>query len=340
MVTLYTILFIVLVSALLVAAAVRPERPRYSQAELARRAERPEGAEYKKELQRLALLDDMEVLLRIITTLLLVVVIMVPVALLGWVLGPIAAVVVALCYPAMARLNFIRTPARRLYARYEPALLRFVATLQPVFRVLRGTPFYKALPAARVDSKEELAELLAHSTDVLSVQQRAFITAALQFDTKTVGSIMTPRTMLDVVKKSEFLGPLVLDELHTLGHSRLPVVDEDIDHVVGILHLRDLLSLDIKHSVTAEAAMEPKMFYIHQDDTLEHALGAFLRVRHHLFIVINENRETVGLLTLEDVIEALLGRQIVDEDDIHANLRAVAKSRGKANNDAPGHVDL
>ncbi len=118
------------------------------------------------------------------------------------------------------------------------------------------------------------------------------------------------------------------------------MIKGDIDHVVGILHLRDLLSLDVRRSVTAEKAMEKKVYYIHQNDTAEHALAAFLKTRHHLFIVINAQRETVGLVTLEDVLEALLGRQIVDEDDIHADLHAVAEQKGRANNNSAGHVDL
>ena len=56
--------------------------------------------------------------------------------------------------------------------------------------------------------------------------------------------------------------------------------------------------------------------------------------------MINKNRETVGLLTLEDVMESLIGRKIVDEDDIHADLRAVAEREGKTNNAAEGRVDL
>jgi CBS domain containing-hemolysin-like protein len=106
------------------------------------------------------------------------------------------------------------------------------------------------------------------------------------------------------------------------------------------LHLRDLLSLDVKRSTTAEKAMEKKVYYIHEKDTLEHALAAFLKTRHHLFIVINDQRETVGLVTLEDVLETLIGRRIVDEDDIHADLRAVAEREGRLNNQAPSHIDL
>jgi len=124
--------------------------------------------------------------------------------------------------------------------------------------------------------------------------------------------------------------------LHQKGHSRLPVIDGDIDHVIGILHLQSLLALDIKRSVTAEKAMEPRVYYIRQDQTLQHALAAFLRTHHHLFIVVNEFRETVGLLTLEDVIEALLGRKIIDEFDAHDDLRAVALRNINHNNHPKG----
>ena len=70
--------------------------------------------------------------------------------------------------------------------------------------------------------------------------------------------------------------------------------------------------------------MEVGVNYIHEDQTLNHALSAFLRTHHHLFIVINKSRETVGLLTLNDVIQQMIGRKIIDEFDSHDNLVAVA----------------
>jgi CBS domain containing-hemolysin-like protein len=84
--------------------------------------------------------------------------------------------------------------------------------------------------------------------------------------------------------------------------------------------------------MTAEKAMEPRVFYIKEDQSLGHALAAFIRTHHHLFIVVNEFRETVGLLSLEDTIEALIGRKIVDEFDTHEDLRAVAARNVRGNN--------
>jgi CBS domain containing-hemolysin-like protein len=78
--------------------------------------------------------------------------------------------------------------------------------------------------------------------------------------------------------------------------------------------------------------MEKKVYYINQDQTLDHALAAFLKTRHHLFVVVNGYRETSGILTLEDVIETLLGREIVDEFDLYDDLRAVAAQTASENN--------
>jgi magnesium and cobalt transporter len=195
-------------------------------------------------------------------------------------------------------------------------------------------------PYHRFDSREELQRLIDQSTGVLTDDEKTLIVHGLSFADQRVESIMTPKSMIKSIKKSEFLGPLVLSEIHELGHSRLPVIGTDIDHVVGVLHLNDLLSLDVKQSVTAEKAMESKVFYISHDDTLEHALAAFIESRHHLFIVINDFRETVGLLTLENVIEALIGRKIVDEDDNHEDPRSIAEKIARSNNSPKNHVDF
>ena len=86
--------------------------------------------------------------------------------------------------------------------------------------------------------------------------------------------------------------------------------------------------------------MEKKVYYIREDQTLDHALAAFLKTRHHLFVVVNGYRETAGIITLEDVIEALLGRKIVDEFDLHDDLRAVATREAKTNNNVETGVTL
>lgn len=327
----------ILFLCLVVLAAFHPVRPQYSLAELKRRAKAADA--YVIELDRYELNPALETLLRTKRAVLLVLLASALIVAMGW-FGLFIALLAALLYPIIARLGWVQKLSQRLYLKVEPFLLDIVSRFEYLLHGLREPATRLEEPPKKVDSREELAELVEHSKAVVGENERRLLQAALTFPDRTVSEVMTPRTVIDFIKKGEFLGPLVLDELHALGHSRLPVIAEDLNHVVGILHLRDLLSLDQKRSMTAEKAMESKVFYIREDDTLEHALAAFIKNRHHLFIVINRNRETVGLITLEDVMEALIGRKIVDEDDIHADLRVVAEREGKSNNVPAGHVDL
>lgn len=334
----FVVLAIIFLACLVVATASHPTRPGLSLAELKRRAKKSDV--YVLELDRYEFHASLVTLLRTLRAVLLVVIVCLLIGALGWLWGVVWALVAAIIYPGIARIGGIRRGAKSLYIKIEPRLLDFASRFERIINAFREPTTTIHGRPSKLDSREDLADIIERSKEVIGENERKLLAAALAFPDKMVSEVMTPRSVIDFIKGSEFLGPLVLDELHALGHSRLPVIAEDIDHVVGVLHLRDLLSLDVRKSVTAEKAMEKKVFYIREDDTLEHALSAFIRARHHLFIVINKNRETVGILTLEDVMESLIGRRIVDEDDIHENLRAVAEREGHTNNQAPDHIDL
>ena len=328
------ILFIVLVGV----ASIRPAYSPLSLFELERRAEAGNEAA-RHDLQRQAILPDIESLQRVIVAVALVMFVVISVLTFEWFFGIVLAVVVALEYGAVARIGFVRSQANKLYTTYEPYLLRFTEKAAPVFRFIRSAS--PVIPATTLSSKEELLHLVSESGSVLSPDERKLITNGLGFESRLVSEIMTPRSMIDSISKSEHLGPLTLDDLHKKGHSRFPVADADIDHIIGMLHIRDLLTIDAKRrSTSVEKAMEQRVFYIKEDQTLQHALAAFLKTRHHLFVVVNEFHETVGLLSLEDVIEAMLGRTIVDEFDAHEDLRIVAARNPRHNNASDGAVNI
>lgn len=303
------VLAIVLFVCLVLVAAMEPVRPAHSLKELKRRSKMSD--KYVLELDRYELHVALVALLRTIRAVLLVLVVCIVVGVFGWA-GGVASVVIAILYPLIARIGGIKRGGKDIYKKIEPRLLDFVDRFQRVLQALREPAVILHESPRKLDSHEDLADLITISNDIIGENERLLLASALAFPGRTVAEVMTPRSAIDSIKKSEFLGPLVLDELHSLGHSRLPVIAGDLDHVVGLLHLRDLLSLDIKRSATAEKAMEAKVYYIHEDDTLEHALAVFIKKRHHLFIVINKNHETVGLLTLEDVMEKLIGRKLAD----------------------------
>lgn len=336
--TVMVIICLMVLVLLLLVSGVVPSPSKLSRFELGRRKE--QGNQLAAhELYREELLGDVLSLQRVVAALLLVTFVALSVVTFGWLLGIIIAVVVALEYAALARLTIIRRQSDRLYQRFEQPILHFVSKFSRILRMVRSVVPEQA--DSRVNSREELLHVVETSGAVLSSDEKKLISHSLTFDSRQVKEIMTPRGVIDSISKREMLGPLVLDDLHKTGHSRFPVTDGDVDHVVGMLHIQDLLTIDSKRrSTTVEKAMEPRVFYIHEDQTLDHALAAFLRTHHHLFVVVNEFRETVGLLSLEDVIEALLGRKIIDEFDLHDDLRAVAKRNLRGNNHPEKREDV
>lgn len=154
---------------------------------------------------------------------------------------------------------------------------------------------------------------------------------ALTFGDDIISQHMVPRRIVKTVKADESLGPVIMDELHNSGHSRFPVYEGKPDTMVGTLYLRDLLGA--KHGGTVGELMRPEVSYIHEDQSLHDALQAILRTHRQLFIVVNSFEEYVGIITLEDVLEAVIGSPIIDEFDQYDDLRAVAARAAKREHD-------
>jgi CBS domain containing-hemolysin-like protein len=331
------LLCLVLLALLVAVAGVQPVASDMSGFELQRRKQN--GDKYAEaSLRRRDLSADIASLQRALEALFVVIFTLISVITFGWLPGITIAVIVALEYGALARVPLWRRRVQKLYEQYEEHVLLFVEKVPWLFALFRSVTVEKT--DLRLDSRDELEHLVAESGGLLSNNEKKIISYSLRFEDKKVSEVMTPRSVIDSINRSEMLGPLVLDDLHKTGHSRFPVVDGDIDHVVGMLYVQDLLTLDKKRSQTAEKAMDAKVFYIREDHQLSQALAAFLRTHHHLFVVVNKYRETVGLVSLEDVLEALLGRKIVDEFDTHEDLRAVAERNPRGNNTPKTREDI
>ena len=327
------ILYIATLVALVIVSGVHPQVSSHSRFELQRRAHDGDN-EAELLLRRHTLLRDIFSLQRVVSAMLLVLLSVIGVELFHWTFGFVLSLLIALESGAIARVSLWQKYSQKLYEMYEAKLLTFIEKHPVIFRAIRSVA---PLPndAYDIESKEELLEMVEQAGDVLTQDQKKLIINGLNFETMQVESVMTPRSVIDSVKADETLGPLVLDELHNTGHSRFPVIDGDVDHVVGMLYVQELLR--VGHGTKTEKvtkAMDSTVYYIREDQTLQQALAAFLRVRHHLFVVVNEFRETVGLLSLEDVIEALIGHKIIDEYDTHEDLRKVAKRNPRGNNSA------
>lgn len=336
--TLFFIIETILIFLIVGVRSVRLQPINMTEHELKRRV-KAKDEDAKHQLRKHVALSDLATLRQISETILVVILVICTVNKLGWLIGALSSVAVLLLINTISRLRLVTSIVQKIQNKYEIKLLQFVETAQPVLRFVR-LPNTQPVEEFVLHSKEELLHIIEGSKGTLSQDERDLLTHAMTLQTQPVKDVMTPRSAISTVKSKELLGPLVLDDLHKTGHSRFPVIQNDIDHVVGMLYVQDLLTLDTKRSVTVQKAMDAHVYYIHEDQTLEHALAAFLRTHHHLFIVVNEFRETVGVLSLEDVVEALIGRKINDEFDTHEDLREVAQRNIQKNNDPESRIDV
>jgi CBS domain containing-hemolysin-like protein len=221
-----------------------------------------------------------------------------------------------------------------LFARYQAALLSF---LHPVLGRL-GSWFP---PAGRVHvhtglyEKKDLLELLSKQNKQLDNRipptDLGIAYGAMSFGDKTVSSVMTPRRKVKLVAAGDAVGPMLMDELHKSGFSRFPVVKDSTKaaspQIVGTLYLNDVIGHDGSGKVKDLARKD--VFYVNESSSLRQALGAFLKTHHHLLIVVNDFEELVGVLSIEDVLEQIVGKPIIDEFDSYEDPRAVAKAEAK-----------
>ena len=157
------------------------------------------------------------------------------------------------------------------------------------------------------------------------------LTHALRFGEQTVADTLVPKRVVKAVSADENIGPVLMDELHGSGHSRFPVYETKKDNLVGVLYLHDLVAT--KRTGAVRGLMRTKLTYVHEDFTLYQTLQAFIKTKQHLFIVVNSFEEYVGIITIEDVLERVIGELTIDEFDQYDDLRAVAAAAAKKDHD-------
>lgn len=156
--------------------------------------------------------------------------------------------------------------------------------------------------------------------------------AALGFGDTLVRSAMVPRKKVRAVSADESVGPMLLDELHKSKHARFPVhTPRKPDEIVGTLYLLNLTAIAEGKGAKGTVAeqMDPRVVYVHQNDTLADALHTFYQTKQQLFVVINSFEEYVGILTLEDIFNQLIGQTIVEKIDQPESLGEVAARHPK-----------
>ena len=204
-------------------------------------------------------------------------------------------------------------------------LTPFILVIQAITRLL------PAKDDGLLVSAQEIQALArqSHRSGEISLQERRVITNILDLKDKNVRQIMTPLTvtfMLDAnltVAKAMQANETLLNM-----HSRIPVYEKNTDEVVGIVLRKDLFSWATQgaEEKTLREFMQP-VHFVPETGHLTAVMLEFFEHRKHLFVVVDEYGSVTGVVSLEDIIEEIVGREIIDESDRTTNMREFAKRK-------------
>ena len=176
-------------------------------------------------------------------------------------------------------------------------------------------------------SHEEIISLARLGTrkGTIDADEAAVIQNVLGLSETTARDVMTPRPVVfsmeagtpweDAVERNEIM-----------VHSRIPIYEDQVDNIVGMVFRRDLLAAEPGDVQTVGQLLRSVAFVV-ETDTLDNVLEAFIEHRRHMLVVVDEFGGFAGVLTLEDVMEQILGKEIVDEFDEVDDLRGLALDR-------------
>jgi len=224
----------------------------------------------------------------------------------------------------------LSAPERSLLWLAPPARL-YLKVFRPIVRGLQamgnaGVRLFGVEPRDELTSAhtaQELVVMLAESHEGGLIEEFAhdLMTGVLDFGGRTVESVIVPRDDVVAVARLATVAEIERAVVES-GHSRIPVVDNDIDSVLGFVHSKDLLTLpDSAQDQPLPLRLVRRMLVVPTDRSLEVLLLSMRRERVHFALVREQNGATAGVVTLEDLLEELVG-DILDESDHREALEA------------------
>jgi putative hemolysin len=177
--------------------------------------------------------------------------------------------------------------------------------------LLRQAPQDEAAPKVTADELDYLVKV-GQREGSIPAEQAELLRGVFRFEDKITRDIMVPRDKVTAIDL-EWDIARVIERAHGSGHSRMPVYEGDLDHIKGVLHIKQLVGLRHPGRADIKRVMRAPLFVsesLHVGDLLQR----FREQRVHLAVVVDDGGRTVGVVTLEDVLEQIVG-QIFDESD-------------------------
>ncbi len=170
-------------------------------------------------------------------------------------------------------------------------------------------------------NREELRTVLASSGRNIPPQYQDMLLGILDLEKKTVEDIMIPRNEIVGIDLDGDLEEIE-DQLLNTNYTRIPVYHGDVNKVTGVVHVRDLLPLAKEGEVTKEALIKAghAPFYVPENSTLLHVLAEFKNRKRRLSLIVDEYGDVQGLVTLEDLLEEIVGEFTSDPATYDLNI--------------------
>ena len=201
----------------------------------------------------------------------------------------------------------------KVFAAAAAPVLFIFRLYEGFIRRLAGVP--ETTPEEEHEEKQEefITGLEQHRTEgVLDEEEQEMIENVLELSSSTADEIMTPRTDIIAAEVNSDLQK-VLDTITSAGHTRIPVYEENIDNIIGLVYAKDLLG-EIGKSGD-EFKLRDKMrdaYFVPESKQLRALLHEFQNQKLHIAVVLDEYGGTAGIVTFEDILEELVG-EITDE---------------------------
>ena len=227
-------------------------------------------------------------------------------------------------FTEMVPKSYVKGRTEKSFIKAIFFLRIFYVVLYPVIKVLTFVSYLGVrLIGGKVSRDEEMlasqADLetltaVSESEDILEEEEREMIHGIFELESTVAREIMTPRTDMVYLDVSTKLSD-VLVTVTEKGHSRIPVYEDNVDNIVGVLHVKDLLQYWDKNKQEASLRdmLRPPLF-VPETKRIDDLLQEFRSEKTHMAIVLDEYGGTAGLVTIEDVIEEIVG-EIQDEYD-------------------------
>ena len=186
-------------------------------------------------------------------------------------------------------------------------------------------------------SKNEIKAIIeAHENEAIDNDEKKIIIGGLTYSTKIVTDIMTPVTQvyrLNVNKE------VTLEELKNENYGRIPVYSETRDNIIGILYLKYLIGVEGKSIKVSDYVRKGNIIRVMDNETLDNLMNIMTTKHNHMSFVYDEYGSLRGIVTLEDIIETIIDREILDETDSVADLQQQAKNNFQTEMDESAKQD-